>query len=193
MNKIKIKRVFLKKNVDLKFIKQVSWFFVDKFSFFKKKKFVRELLLNKILLLCFKKRWNVQYELHSRRNFIAISFEAKNISFEQAEFDHSNVAIIFTCLIFYHSSLNYFQLIECLRHLLRLNDSAIEYNKWIYDFDNLSKALHHWNVINIDDQGQIEKLWRYLRFNKNILNCYMNNFVFSIHVKQFDVKLQIFE
>jgi hypothetical protein len=47
-----------------------------------------------------------------------------------------------------------------------------------------------WNVINVDDQGQIEELWSHLRLNRNVLDHYMNNFVFPVHAKQFGVKLQ---
>ncbi len=190
MNRIEIKRVLSEEYVDLEDIKQVSWFFADKLSSFKKILLVRGLLLNEILLLCLKKRWNVQYGLHPGRDPIAVPFEAKGIPSEQAEFGHPDVAIIFTCLAFYHSGLNYSQLTECLRHLLRSDDPAAEYDRWTYGSDTLPEALHHWDVINVDDKGQVEELWRYLRFNRNILDCYMNNFVFPLHAKQFGVKLQ---
>lgn len=190
MKKMEIKRVLSEENIDPELIKRVSGFFADRFSSFKKILLVRGLLLNRILLLCLKKRWNVQYGLHSNRDPIAVPFDAKGIPSEQAEFGHPDVAIIFTCLAFYHSGLNYSQLSDCLQHLLKSNDPAAEYDKWTYGSDTLPEALHHWNVINVDDQGQIEELWRYLRFNRLILDCYMNNFVFPIHAKQFDVKLQ---
>lgn len=190
MNKMEIKHVLSKENIDLELIKRVSRFFVDKNSSFKKILLVRGLLLNKILLLCLKKRWNVQYGLHPNRDPIAVPFEAKGVPSARAEFGHPDVAIICTCLAFYHSGLNHSQLSECLRHLLKCDDPAAEYDRWTYGSDTLPEAFHHWNVINVDDHEQLEEIWRYLRFNRFALDCYMNNYVFPIHAKQFGVKMQ---
>lgn len=189
VDRTEIKRVLLEKKVDIKLIKQVARFFADKFSF-KKLLLLRGLLLNGILILCLKKRWNVQYGLHPNRDPIAVPFEAKGIPSQQAEFGHPDVAIIFTCLAFYYSGLNFFQLSECLRYLLRSDDPAAEYDRWTSGCSTLPEALRHWSVINVDDQGQVEGLWRHLRYNRSILDCYLNNFVFPIHAKQFGVKLQ---
>jgi hypothetical protein len=137
-----------------------------------------------------KKRWNVQYGLHPDRHPIAVPFEAKGVPSEQAEFGHPDVSILFTCLAFYYSGLNPSQFREGLQHVLKSDDPAAEYDRWTYGSDTLPEALHHWNVINGDDQGQVEELWRHLRLNRNVLDHYMNNFVFPVHAKQFGVKLQ---
>ena len=190
VSKAEIKRVLSEKNPDRKLIMRVSRLFDDKSSAYKNILLVRGLLLNRILLLCLKKRWSVQYGLHPNRHPIAVPFEAKGVPSEQAEFGHADVAILFTSLAFYYSGLNLSQFGEGLQHVLKSDDPAAEYDKWTYASDTLPEALHHWNVINVDDQGQVEELWRHLRLNRNVLDHYMNNFVFPVHAKQFGVKLQ---
>lgn len=185
-----IRRVLTEENIDHKLIKQVSYFFADTASAYKNVLLVRGLLLNKILLLCLKKRWNVQYGLHPNRHSIAVPFEAKGVPSERAEFGHPDVAIIFTCLAFYYSGLNLSQFCDGLQNVLKSDDPAAEYDRWTYSSDTLPRALHHWNMINVDDKAQVEELWRHLRYSRNVLNHYMNCFVFPVHAKQFSIKLQ---
>jgi hypothetical protein len=97
---------------------------------------------------------------------------------------------LFTCLAFYYSGLNYHQFCESLQHILTSHDPPTEYDKWTCGSDTLPEALRHWNIINIDEQGQIKELWRHLRLNRNVLDHYMNNYVFPAHAKQFSIKLQ---
>lgn len=188
--KCEIKRVLSEEDLGPELIKRVSGFFADKSSAYKNILLVRGLLLNGILLLCLKKRWNVQYGLHPNRHPIAVPFEAKGVPSEQAEFGHPDVAILLTCLAFYYSGLNLSQFCDGLQHVLKSDDPATEYDRWTFGSDTLPEALHHWNVINVDDKGQVEELWRHLRLNRNVLDHYMNNFVFPVHAKQFGVKLQ---
>ncbi|KAL5325012.1 hypothetical protein ACEPPN_006134 [Leptodophora sp. 'Broadleaf-Isolate-01'] len=186
----KIKRVLSDDDLDHKLTEQVSALFADRSSARKNILLVRGLLLNRILLLCLKKRWNVQYGLHPNRHPIAVPFDAKGVPSEQAEFGHPDVSILFTCLAFYYSGLNLSQFREGLQHVLKSDDPTAEYDRWTSGSDTLPEALHHWNVINGDDQGQVEELWRHLRLNRSVLDHYMNNFVFPAHAKQFGVKLQ---
>ena len=190
ISKREIKHVLSEKNLDRKLIKRVSRLFADKSSAYNNILLVRGLLLNRILILCLKKRWNVQYGLHPNRHPIAVPFEAKGVPSEQAEFGHPDVSILFTCLAFYYSGLSPPQFYDGLQHVLKSDDPAAEYDRWIYGSDTLPEALHHWNVINADDQGQVGELWSHLRLNRNVLDHYMNKFVFPVHAKQFGVKLQ---
>jgi len=190
IRKAEIKRVLSEKSLDRKLIKRVSLSFADNSSTYKNILLVRGLLLNRILLLCLKKRWGVQYGLHPNRHPIAVPFEAKGVPSEQAEFGHPDVAILLTCLAFYYSGLNHSQFSENLQHILKSDDPAAEYDRWTYASETLPEALHHWNIINVDDRGQLEELWRHLRLNRNVLDHYMNTFVFPVHAKQFGIKLQ---
>lgn len=93
---------------------------------------------------------------------MAVPFEAKGIPSEQAEFGHPDAAILLTCLAFYYTGLSLVQFREALRHILASHDPASEYDRWTSSCDSLPEALHHWNVINSDDQDQVEELWRFL-------------------------------
>ncbi|KAH7323576.1 hypothetical protein BKA65DRAFT_511056 [Rhexocercosporidium sp. MPI-PUGE-AT-0058] len=185
-----IKRVLSQENLDFELMDHVLGLFSDKTSARKTILLIRGLLLNRILLLCLKKRWNVQYGLHPNRQPIAVPFDAKGVPSEQAEFGHPDVSILFTCLAFYYAGLSISQFREGLQHVLKSDDPAAEYDRWTCVSDTLPQALHHWNVINGDDQGQVEELWRHLRLNRSVLDHYMNNFVFPAHAKQFGTKLQ---
>ncbi|KAI1434570.1 hypothetical protein GGR50DRAFT_391374 [Xylaria sp. CBS 124048] len=151
---------------------------------------VRGLLVNRILLLCLNKRWNVQYGLHPGRHPVAVPFEAKGIPSELSEFGHPDVAILFTCLSFYYSGLTCKQFSQGLQHILHSDDPAAQYEQWTSSCNSLPSAFRHWNVIHVDDMAQVEELWKYLRFDSTVINHYLNNFVFPAHAKQFDVKLQ---
>ncbi|KAI1495818.1 hypothetical protein F5X99DRAFT_422623 [Biscogniauxia marginata] len=151
---------------------------------------IRGLLMNGILTLCLGKRWNVQYGLHPSRYPIAVPFEAKGIPSEQSEFGHPDVAILFTCLSFYYSGLTPKQFSQGLGHILQSDDPAAQYEWWISNCRNLPEALHHWDVINVDDTEQMAELWRHLRLDRIVIDHYLNHFVFPAHAKQFEVKLQ---
>ncbi|KAH6649391.1 hypothetical protein F5144DRAFT_542592 [Chaetomium tenue] len=151
---------------------------------------VRGLLENGILLLCLKKRWNVQYGFHPGRSPVAVPFEAKGVPSEQSEFGHPDVALLLACLSFYYSGLTPTQFREGLQHVLGSGDPAAEYDRWTQGFSSLPEHLSHWNAINLDHQQQFDELWGRLRFNRNVLDHYMNTFVFPAHARQFEVKIQ---
>ncbi|EQL03900.1 hypothetical protein OCS_00393 [Ophiocordyceps sinensis CO18] len=159
-------------------------------SLFKNALIIRGLLLNGVLFLCLRKRWNVQYGLHPKRDPLAVPFEAKGVPSEQAEFGHPDVAIIFTCLSFYYAGLTTHQFQEGLGRVLKSDDPTSEYDGWTAGCDSLPEALSHWNLINVDDSGQVEKLWEHMRLSRGVLDHYLNNFVFPRYAKQFAVKLQ---
>ncbi|KAM0145804.1 hypothetical protein ACHAQE_011068 [Botrytis cinerea] len=190
IGKIWIRQVLSDHDIDNELIEKVSALFKDKSSARKNILLVRGLLLNRILLLCLKKRWNVQYGLHPNRDPIAVPFDAKGVPSEQAEFGHPDVSILFTCLAFYYTGLNLSQFQQSLQLVLKSDDPTAEYDRWISSSYTLPEVLSHWNVINIDDQGQLEELWRHLRLNRHVLDHYMNTFVFPNHAKQFSIKLQ---
>ena len=97
---------------------------------------------------------------------------------------------MFTCLAFYYSGLTIAQFRESLNSILNSDDPAPLYDTWISGSETLPEALRYWNVINMDDQGQLEELWQHLRFSRHVLDHYMNNFVFPRHAKQFTLKIQ---
>ena len=74
--------------------------------------------------------------------------------------------------------------------MLRSDDPASEYNKWIDSDDNFPPYLRDWHSINVDDEHQLKQIWHCVRYKIAINDYYMNHFVFPRHAKQFKVKLQ---
>lgn len=190
IEKHELQHVLSEPRVDGDVFQRVMNMFADKTTAAKNLLLVRGLLVDKILFLCLRKRWHVQYGLHPDRHPIAVPYEAKGVPSEQAEFGHPDVAILLTCLAFYHTGLSMAQLKQSLGHVLTSDDPASEYDRWTADCESLPGALRHWNFINVDDEGQVTELWRHLRYNTTVLDHYMNAFVFPLHAKQFAVKLQ---
>lgn len=170
-------------------LKQSIGLFADRESAPKILLLVRGLLLNRILLLCLRRRWNINYGLHSSREPIAVPYDAKGVPSETSEFGHPDVAIILTILSFYYGGLNQLQFRQSLTHVLKSDDPAAEFDRWTNGCDSLPARLRTWNVINIDDSGQIDELWTHLRLDREVLNHFMNHFVFPVHAKQSTAKL----
>ncbi|RCI13404.1 hypothetical protein L249_5585 [Ophiocordyceps polyrhachis-furcata BCC 54312] len=159
-------------------------------SIFSRVLILRGLLMKRILFLCLRKRWNVQYGLHPMRPPLAVPFEAKGVPSEQAEFGHPDVAILFTCLSFYHAGLSQEQFRNGLERLLKSDDPSSEYGDWTADCSSLPAPLRHWNLIKADDTGQVAELWRHLGSKRRVVDHYMNHFIFPRYAKQFVAKLQ---
>ncbi|KAI0849370.1 hypothetical protein F5Y00DRAFT_261507 [Daldinia vernicosa] len=186
-----IRRVLYEPKLDERIFMQAVSAFVNPQAASKILLVVRGLLINRILLLCLNKRWNVQYGLHPKRDPIAVPFEAKGTPSEQSEFGHPDVSILFTCLAFYYTGLTSAQFRQGLQYVLQSDDPAAQYELWSSGCDSLPEALHHWNVINIDDGGQLEELWKHLRLSRIVIDHYCNHFVFPVHARQFEIKLQV--
>jgi len=146
-------------------------------------------LLQSILILCLKKRWNVQYGLHPRRDPLAVPYEARGVPSERSEFGHPDVALVLTCLAFYYSGITYDQFRQDLKLVLDADDLSNEWVQWT-SLSTLPEDLREWNVINIDNNKQVHRLWKHLRLQKNVIDHFLNNFVFPRHAKQFETKLQ---
>ncbi|KAI1930837.1 hypothetical protein LOZ65_001413 [Ophidiomyces ophidiicola] len=185
-----IKTFLSQKTVDPWVAKCISETFLDSLPTRQTIYLLRGLLVHGVLLLCLKKRWNVQYGLHPKRDPVAVPFHAKGVPSEQAEWGHPDVAILFTCLSFYYQGLNHNQLKQSLQAVLKSHDPVSEYDRWIQASPTLPDELRHWNLINVDDDKQIEEIWSKLRFTIVVINHFLNNCVFPTHARQFTVKLQ---
>ncbi|KAF5564196.1 hypothetical protein FPHYL_4816 [Fusarium phyllophilum] len=147
------------------------------------------LIPQRLLILCLKKSWNVQYGLHPDRAPIAVPFEAKGIPSQTAEYGHPDTALVLTCLSFYHAGLTKFQLLQSLRFISNSEDPSSHYQRFTSS-KHLPESLQHWHLLEMEDEAQITMLWQHLRFEKHVVNHFMNNFAFPQHAKQFGVKLQ---
>lgn len=151
---------------------------------------LRGLLADGVLILFLKRRWNVQYGLHPRRDPIAVPFHAHGVPSEQAEWGHPDVAILFTCLAFYYSGVSVTQLRSCLLSILRSDDPGSHYDRWTHQTAALPSSLRHWNIINVDDDKQIYELWQHVWFTRVVINDFLNRFVFPLHARQFLYRLE---
>ncbi|KAK0671660.1 hypothetical protein QBC41DRAFT_344465 [Cercophora samala] len=151
---------------------------------------LRGLLVNRILIMTLKKRWNVQYGLHPNRDPVAVPFHAKGVPSDQSEWGHPDVAILFTCLVFYYDGILESQLRQALARVLKSDDPSTEYDKWVQSCDDFPESLKAWNGINVEDSVQINEIWKAVRYRTVVIDYYLNNFVFPRHAKQFKVKLQ---
>ena len=150
---------------------------------------LRGLLVYRILLMALSKRWNVQYGLHPTRDPVAVPYQAKGVPSDRAEFGHPDVAILLTCLSFYYSGLKEVQFEHVLRHVLKSDDPALEYDRWVLGADMLPASMRTWAAINVDDEIQRKELWNYMHYNMVVIDCFLNNFVFPYHAKSFERKL----
>ncbi|KAL2868108.1 uncharacterized protein BJX67DRAFT_387489 [Aspergillus lucknowensis] len=184
-------RLFIsQEKVDKSVVKRIASLFPDSPKARKNVYLLRGLLVHGILILCLKKRWNVQYGLHHGRDPMAVPFHAKGVPSDQAEWGHPDVAIIFTCLAFYYEGLSQQQLKRSLEAVLKSDHPATEYDRWTQSSGTLPEPLRHWNAITVDDEALVGEIWRHLRFTTVAINHFLSHFVFPLHAKQFATKLQ---
>ncbi|KAK7928695.1 hypothetical protein PG985_005693 [Apiospora marii] len=149
---------------------------------------LRGLLCQRILFSTLRKRWNVEYGLHPARDPIAVPYLAKGVPSEQSEYGHCDVAILLTCLSFYHGGLTQDQTREAIEQVLKSDDPASLYEKWIDE--TLPECLRDWQSLNVDDPQQLTQIWSCVRYRVAVIDYYLNTFVFPRHAKQFKVKIQ---
>lgn len=151
---------------------------------------LRGLLVHRLLILALSKRVNVTYGLHPNRDPIAVPFHSKGVPSDQAEWGHPDVAILLTCLSFYYDGLQEKQIRQALEYVLRSDDPGAEYDRWAQESSSLPSALRSWNAINLDDEIQIQEVWKHMRFNKTVIDHFLNTFVFPKYAKQFETQLR---
>lgn len=150
---------------------------------------LRGLLLSRILILALSKRWNVNYGQHPTRCLIAVPYLGKGVSSMNSEFGHPDVSILLTCLTYYYSGLTKNQMLQSLIKLLSFDDPALVYDTWVTACGDLPASLRSWTSINVDDSTQVEILWGYLAYTMDVVDHYLNYFVFPKEAKQFEKKL----
>ncbi|KAK2801761.1 hypothetical protein FQN51_005126 [Onygenales sp. PD_10] len=169
---------------------QIRLLFPDKLAIRQNIFLLRGLLVHRILILCLKKRWNVQYGLHPDRQPMAVPFHAKGVPSTQAEWGHPDVAILLTCLAFYYGGLTLSQIRQSLQRILQSDDPSSDYDRWIHSAEQLPDALREWNLINVEDDDQMVELFQHFQYSVVVIDYFLNNFVFPKHAKEFSLKLQ---
>ncbi|KAL8391947.1 hypothetical protein RB595_002236 [Gaeumannomyces hyphopodioides] len=151
---------------------------------------LRGLLVNRILLSCLRKKWNVEYGLHPLRDPVAVPYTAKGVPSEQSEWGHPDCCVLLTCLAFYYNGVTQTQLTQALEHVLKSDDPAAAYDRWTQTTKGFPDSLREWSSINVDDHLQLEAIWKAVRYNVVVIDYFLNNLVFAQHAKQFQLKLQ---
>ncbi|KAH6855507.1 hypothetical protein B0I37DRAFT_395568 [Chaetomium sp. MPI-CAGE-AT-0009] len=131
-----------------------------------------------------------QYGLRPSSDPVAVPYHAKGVPSEQSEWGHPDVAILFTCLVFYYDGIDESQLRLALARVLKSDDPSTEYDKWVQSSDDFPASVRAWNTINIEDDAQVRVIWKAVRYRVVVVDYFLNNFVFPQHAKQFRVKLQ---
>lgn len=169
---------------------RITYLFRDDPDSGKRLLLLRGLLVQRILLLALKKRFNVSYGLDPRRNApLAVPFISKGTPTELSEWGHPDVAILLTILTFYYSGLSLDQVRMALINISKSDDPVRIYDSFIQE-TSIPESMRDYDSINEDDGFQVETLWKHVRFSTSVVDYYLNHFVFPRHAKQFSIKLQ---
>lgn len=137
------------------------------------------------------KRWLVDYGIDHSRCLMAVPFRAKGIPSDNAEFGHPDVAITLTCLSYYYEGLSKNQVRHCFSLLVKENDPAAVYQRWISRrLGELPPGLQALTGVNLEDnQSFSKKLYPHLRYQTGIIDFYLSHVVFRKEAKEFPFKL----
>lgn len=171
-------------------VSRLSSYFRDRPTFMRTINLLRGLFVHRIMITALRKRWNVQYGLHPTRAPMAVPYLAKGVPSPTAEWGHPDVAITLTCLSFYYEGLNIRQFKEAFEHLVKNDEPSIEYEKWFPKGRVISKELDDYTLINAEDARQLSELHQVVRSSADLIDFYLNNFVFPKYAKTFRWKLQ---
>ncbi|KAF9029486.1 hypothetical protein BDP27DRAFT_1534679 [Rhodocollybia butyracea] len=130
-----------------------------------------------LLLLCYvflKCHWRVDYGLDLTRSMLAVPFRAKDVPSTNAEFGHSDIALLLTCLSYYYRGLDKDQLFTAIQLLLNSDNAAAEYETWTTGLD-LPAELRQETGINLEDPAQFaDILVPRFRRTKNVIDFYLS-------------------
>ncbi|KAG8802470.1 hypothetical protein FRC17_006412, partial [Serendipita sp. 399] len=137
------------------------------------------------------KRWRVNYGLDLSRTNLAIPFRAKDFPSPRSEFGHPDVTILLTCLSYYYQGLDDNMLNHTLKQLLKSSTPDLTYTSWIQScWAQVPPDFRSIRGINLEEEGAIRThLYRFLRYNKAVIDFYLNMSVFPKEAKEFPLKL----
>lgn len=152
---------------------------------------LRGLIAHNILLFSLhEKRWKVDYGLDLKRSPLAVPYRAKDSPAGRAEFSHPDVAITLTCLSYYYGGLDDRQLDTCFRNLLKSDNPALQYERWIKGVTLPKPYLNRLTGINLDDKKQWKEIvYPTFNYNKAVIDTYLSGVVFLAEAKEFPHKL----
>ncbi|QRV92776.1 kinase-like protein [Ceratobasidium sp. AG-Ba] len=157
----------------------------------------RGLLLARGLLACGilafalrDKHYRVDYGLDLSRSLLAVPYRAKDTPSLRAEFGHPDVALVLTCLSYYNNGLTDTQLNMCFDLLFKLDNPALEYERWVNRSDKTPVHLRQLSGVNLKDREQFAgELVPTFSRNSVVVDFFLSSVVFPREAKQFSHKL----
>ena len=154
-----------------------------------------------IFILCFSKRWRVEYGVNKQTNnlkkaLMAVPFRGKDVAAERTEYGHPDVAMAMTILSYYHSGLSSSELTLCFKKLDALDEAERDryYSDW-YQFldpdliEEFNSIPTQYGGVNLSDVSQKENLFSALRKHILVINFFLFKVVFPKEAKQFPYKI----
>ncbi|OTB10950.1 hypothetical protein K445DRAFT_236605 [Daldinia sp. EC12] len=138
------------------------------------------------------KRWRVDYGLDSNRQpstKLAVPYRAKDNPSLRSEFSHPDVVIILTSLSYYYGGLNYEDLLQTFKHLLRSDQADQEFGVWVKDANGLSETFKSLVGINLEDMECTRSLFKSFRYAKGVVDYFLAHLVFPKEMKEFPYRL----
>ncbi|KAI1660392.1 hypothetical protein F4813DRAFT_292940 [Daldinia decipiens] len=138
------------------------------------------------------KRWRVDYGLDSNRQpstKLAVPYRAKDSPSLRSEFSHPDVVIILTSLSYYYGGLEYEDLLQTFKHLLRSDQADQEFGVWVKDAENLSDTSKTLVGINLEDAECTQSLFNSFRHAKGVIDYFLARIVFPKEMKEFSHRL----
>lgn len=137
------------------------------------------------------KRWRVQYGLDLKRSRLAIPYRARDVPSARSEFGHPDVTILLTCLSYYYGGLNDEMLQQSIKLLLKSPTPDLTYNEWLQPcWNQVPEELRTIKGIDADDKHLVQhRLGPFLKYNKVVIDFYLDQSVFPAEAKEFRHKL----
>lgn len=150
---------------------------------------VRGMLAFGVLGAAFQHRFCVDYGLDTTRTpntDLAVPYRAKDTPSLRSEYSYADTIITKTCLSWYYKGLDYQNLMLTLTHLLKSEQSDVEYRLWTRDAPTLPIGFHYIESINLYDKEQCKNiLLPHLRFSKGCIDYFLSHIVFPKQLREY--------
>lgn len=136
-----------------------------------------------------RKRWLVEYGLDSQRCLMAVPYRAKGVPSINAVWGHPDVAILLTCLSYYHTGLTNAQIRQSFGLLIKNSGAADEYSRWC-ESCNVPTKFKVLEAVNLEDANLCHnELFPKLRYSRGLSDFFMRRVVFPKEGKLFKNKI----
>ncbi|EWC47633.1 hypothetical protein DRE_03253 [Drechslerella stenobrocha 248] len=136
------------------------------------------------------KRWRVEYGADPGRTLLAVPYKSKDTPSSASDFAHPEASLCLTCLSWYSYGLDQYNLEDCLQLIKETENPEDEYQRWTRNLLELPEHLKSLKGVNVYDGPEFSQLlYPLLRYNKAVIDFYLEHCVFPKYAKQFPFKL----